>query len=147
MYYAFVFALLLSLLGAGEYRLAAHQQALQDNAEAADGADNFGTYAHYALQAYDINPSYTGVIPTASLNLPSWYRPHPGLTAFVGNGHLFVFQPQDDAGAAGRVLQKVASKGGVVGLNLSGAIVSPANVSLMAAPVGIPELAVVQVVI
>lgn len=147
MYYAFVFALLLALLGAGEYRFVAHQQALQVDAAAVDTAANFGTYAHYALQAFDTNPSYTGVIPTAALNLPGWYRPHAGLTAFVGNGHLFVFQPQGDADTAGRVLRKVASKGGVVGLNRSGAIVSPANVSLMAAPVGVPELAVVQVVI
>jgi hypothetical protein len=147
MWYAVVLSLFFMVLGSGEYRHVANERALQANAEAADTAYNFGIYAHYALNAYSTNPSYVGQIPQAALGLPSWYQPRSGLTAFVGNGHLFVFQAQPNASMAGLVLRELAQPNVIVGLDMGGTVYSPANVALMAAPVGVPDLAVVQIVI
>jgi len=122
-------------------------RALYDSAYAVDTARNFGVLASKAATLYAANPTYSGVLPQGALGLPTWYTPLPGLTAFANGGHLLVYQPQASAAIGGRVLKQLAATGQIVGMCLNGTIYSPANVALMAAPVGVPNYAVVQIVL
>ena len=147
MWQAFVVAILLAALGAVTYENTTNARGVYEDAYQADTALNFSVYAARAQAAYTTNPSYSGVVPQAAMNLPAWYRPAPGIVAFANAGHLFVYQPQANAIVGGRVLKQIASGGKViVGMALGGTIYSPANVALMVAPVGVPNFAVVQVV-
>jgi hypothetical protein len=120
---------------------------LYDAAYAVDTTRNFGIYVSKAQLAYSQNSTYSGALPQAALNLPTWYRPATGLTAFANAGHLFVYQPQPDATTGGRVLKQIAATGQIVGMCIDGTIYSTANVALMAAPIGMPNLAVVIIVV
>jgi hypothetical protein len=124
-----------------------HTRDLYDAAYAIDTTRNFGIYVSKAQLAYSQNSTYSGVLPQAALNLPSWYRPAPGLTAFANAGHLFVYQQQPDATTGGRVLKQIAGTGQIVGMCIGGTIYSTANMALMAAPLGMPNLAVVIIVV
>lgn len=148
MYFAFIAAFFALILGVAVQTNSVHTQQLYDNAYTVDTGINFGVYANKALAAYTANPSLTGVIPVATLNLPAWYQPMSGLTAFVGGSHLFVFQAQPNAATAGRVLKQVITNGSVVaGICNGGTIYSSGNLALMAAPIGVPNNAVVQIIL
>lgn len=135
------------ILGGMWYQNVQTNQALYTDAYVADTARNFNVYANRALAAYDNNQALSGVIPAAAMNLPTWYQPLTGLTAFIGGGHVFVFQSQANAAQAGRVLARLASGNAVTGICQNGTIYSAANQALIAAPVGIPNNAVVEIVL
>ena len=142
-----VLGLVFMLTTASVFRNMHHTRDIYDAAYAVDTARNFGIYASKAQAIFSQNPTYNGTLPQASLNLPTWYRPANGLTAFANAGHLFVYQPQPDAVTGGRVLKQIAATGQIVGMCIGGTIYSTANVALMAAPVGMPNLAVVVIVV
>lgn len=142
-----VLGVVLMLSTASVFRNMHHDRDIFDSAYAVDAVWNFGIYASKAQAVFEGNPTYSGMLPQAALNLPSWYRPASGLAAFANAGHLFVYQPQLDAISAGRVLKQIAATGQIVGICLNGTIYSTANISLMAAPVGIPDLAVVIIIV
>jgi len=144
---AYVMAILMLLTVSVSHQQYNRTHKMNDAAYAIDTARNFGIYSSKASVAFALNPAFNGVIPVGSLNLPTWYRPQPGLAAFANAGHLFVYQAQPNAVTGGRVLKQIASTGAVVGMCISGTIYSTANVALMVAPVGMPNLAVVMIVV
>lgn len=151
MWFSYILAFLLAIWGATWYHNETVKTHELSQAYAIDTGRNMGVYATYALKAYDNNLTYTGVIPAGSMNLPSWYVPLPGLTAYVNGGHLYVYITEPNATQAGIVLRQLATQQSrtatSVGMDIGGTIYSPANVALIAAPVGMPNYSVVLIVV
>lgn len=98
-----------------------------------------------ALAAYaDIHPGVHGEVQLASLGLPAWFHPQPGIRAHVEGDQLFVYytptagSPKPDVSSALNAAPTQLT-GVAAGLRL----VSPRAVSNLTLPPAIPEDSIV----
>ncbi|MRK19078.1 type IV pilus biogenesis protein PilM [Pseudomonas sp. JG-B] len=127
-------AILYSVINPGS-ELAMEQQ------ESTAIAGNMAVYRNAVTQFSRSTPGYSGVVPDASLNLPTWFRKIGGVSNYVtgGKGYVYVTgQP----GVAFALYRRTESL--LVGTKTGGFLVHPTQgTTAIAIPSAIPELATV----
>lgn len=75
-----------------------------------------------AEYAYN-NPGFTGAIPTAALNLPSWYVVLPGISNYATAGTVYVYYTDNRPGLPAALYSKSRATG--VGTARAGYLYTP----------------------
>lgn len=108
-------------------------------------AGNLLIYKNAVSSYASSNPTFTGQIPTAALNLPTWFRPSIHLGNLLQAGRVYVFYAGPDApGLASELYKRTQSLS--VGKNANGAFVSTASgITGLSVPQQIPMNATVLI--
>lgn len=144
--FVYIFMLALILSAAGVYMSRHHQLEAENTAQTfRQNANLLGRYAAAYAGAHD---TATGGVSPATVGVPSWYTPYPGIRAYVNSGSAYVYYSATSNPSPAEALTYVAGPGITAGIMASGAIRDGTGRSLptsVQVPSGIPDGAMVLV--
>lgn len=115
----------------------------QTDAALSHTADSMQVYRNAVTEFATANPTVTGPVDQADLNLPVWFSPPVELRNYVVAGDSFVYVVTQTAGAAAKLFED-SPQSALVGSARDGLLFSPVDgFTAMSLPSGIPEGAVV----
>lgn len=118
--------LLLSILLLTAYYFSSDTAARQEITSAVQLDSVAASIVIYQRQAAEYafnNPGFTGAIPAASLNLPSWYAIPPGIYNYASAGSVYVYYTDNRPGLPAALYGKSRATG--VGVAKAGFLYTP----------------------